>query len=149
MGAVAPERHSHVRLKPWAIPAIRSVHAVEGLDEEGLWLVELVDNGRGRDALWLRREADGAQLLVWRGQVSALPWCGYCGLEGHSASTGTTKNCPARKAEAVENRAKASERMKERWALIKAGKLPPPPRRKKGLEPFAAPVLAAEQEAPF
>lgn len=139
MPRVAAGVGTRVRLKRWALPAVAAAHSVADLDQADLWTVTLVDDGRGRDALWLRRERDGQQILVWRGQVSPLPLCTYCGDEGHTNSSGTAKNCATRRAEMEESRAKASLRMKEHWRLKKLGQL-------------AAPVLEAEspeQESPF
>jgi hypothetical protein len=102
--------------------------------------VDLVDGGRGRDALWLTREDDGARVIVWRSQVAPLPLCTYCGQEGHTASTGNAKTCSVRATEVAESRARASARMKERWRLKKAGLLPAAP---------APTAPAPENEAPF
>jgi hypothetical protein len=84
----------HVRLRPEALPVLRSVYGLTEEEAVALWAVEVVDGGyENRDGLHLV-SPEGRRLLAWRSQVQPEPRCEYCGLEGHQTSRGTAKTCP-------------------------------------------------------
>lgn len=105
---------NHVKLRPEAVPVLRSVYGLTPADEEALWAVEVVDGGYiDRDGLHLVAP-DGRRVLAWRHQVAPLPRCEYCGAEGHTKSAATAKTCSVVAAEVAELRKLQSARMKQR-----------------------------------
>lgn len=119
-----PQTGFHVRLRPAALAEVRQTYPTVG--EKQLWRTEIVNGGYGRDALHLVEVASytaapsAMRIVVWRGQVVGEPRCEYCGMEGHTKTTGTAANCATRAAEVAEQRQAQSVRMTAHWARIKA-----------------------------
>lgn len=144
MGRVAAIVGSTVYLRRKAIPVLGQQYG--RLEVDTPWTVTLIDSGYGRDALWLQSR-EGQQILAWRGQVSPLPRCEYCGLEGHSSSSGTAKTCSVRAAEVAANRAALSAKMKAQWAERKGFPAPESSPAPQGRVIEVAEAVA--EEAPF
>lgn len=112
-------------LRQAAVQQVRATYP--NVSADSLWRVELVNNAYGRGALHLVRVERLAgppaepleRIVVWRGQVAALPRCDYCGTEGHSNSTGTAATCTVRAAEVHALREQQSQRMREHWERIR------------------------------
>jgi|ERR1043166_6546448 hypothetical protein len=83
--------HAYVRER--SIPKYEGLYGRIYKDE--VFIVEIIEGGRGRYAIYLRRK-DAEQLIpVWLGDVKAFPRCVYCNKEDHTRKTATEKNCSA------------------------------------------------------
>jgi hypothetical protein len=115
-----PEKGFHCRLKASTLALVRQQYPWATADQ--LWRVDVVDGGYGRDALHLVEEgaAEPRRVVVWRGQVVAEPRCVMCGVEGHTESTATAKNCRSQAEYVATKREEQAARMREHWARVKA-----------------------------
>lgn len=114
-----PDAQTHVLIRQAALQQIRATYP--NVSADSLWRVELVNSAYGRGALHLVRvekvtgPPSAERIVVWRGQVVGLPRCDYCGVEGHSNSTGNAETCSVRAAEVKALNERRSADMKAHW----------------------------------
>ncbi|HYF08111.1 MAG TPA: hypothetical protein VD970_10855 [Acetobacteraceae bacterium] len=85
-----PKVGCHATIREKKLSNYAGFYGPIGKDET--FVVDHIDNGRGRGCVYLRRE-QGSIIPVWRGDVKAFPRCDYCDEEGHTKKTATKANC--------------------------------------------------------